>query len=303
MTASPTDVRKLDTISQLFCNSVTIQSSTYISTYKFDTEPEVSPNLVPFYMSETVSLARDEYQYWGFYLLKGSVITARVCTTVNVYQFKGKYTLDKWTNGYKTDSVESFLISTSMCRMGRGESTIVNITASQSDYYYFLFVNTEDFDYQGRNVDVDFYIRRRFYNIHSNSSTVVCIRDVECTVQLPVLSSESIVFYVPSFTRLYDFPVDITCNRRVYMYVLVFGIVPFFFGMAVTYVILKCSKRQNGQRGRSESNIFTVSDSEHMLGYEQFHVQLSPPSYADVLALTSYEAPPSYDDVVTNSDK
>lgn len=303
MTASPTDVRKVDTISQLFCKSVTIQSSTFISTYKFDSEPKVRQNLVDFYQREAVSLARDEHQYWGFYLLKGSIITARICATVNVYQFKGKDNLDKWINGYKTDSVRKFLIPTSVCRMGWGKSTTVNITASESDYYYFLLVNTEDFDYQGRNVEVDFYIGRKFYNIYSNSSTVICVRDVECTVPLPVRSFESVVFYVPSFMRLYDFPVDITCNPRVYMYVLIFGIFPFVFGIAVTYAILKCTKTQNNERGRSESNIFTVSDSEHLQDYDRFQVQMSPPSYADVVALTSSEAPPSYEDVVTNSDK
>ncbi|XP_045201115.2 uncharacterized protein LOC123554825 [Mercenaria mercenaria] len=308
LAASPTDMREIDMVSTTFCESVTVTSSSPITVYKFYSVPEIGNTYTDFYRRVSTNLERDEYQYWGFYLLKGSIITARVCGRAYLYRIVGKDKLNQWIGGSHRDSSDGGPILTNYCGSGIYQPIIVNVTATKSEQYYFLFLNTVLINGQRTNVKVDFVLQRKFYMGRNNVSTIVCMESSNCTVPLSAQSSETVVFYVPDHVRTDEIQVISRCKPRVYMYILVFGILPFLIGTLITCAIVKFTRKRNTETDRPGRSIFTVSDNEDetLQGYinENFQLQLSPPSYAEVQSLSSpsySEAPPSYDEAVSNN--
>lgn len=309
ITVAPTDMRKLE-ISTTFCESVTVKSSTAITTFKFYSEPKIGDGISEVYRKVSTSLHWNDYQYWGYYLLKGSVITAYVCGEVYVYKIVGKNNLLKWLKGSHEDSNDGGILLSKICGSGMYNSAILNETASKSDEYYFLFLNKVSTHKPLVNFKVDFRIRRKYYHLQRNISSLVCDA-TECTVPLAAQSSEWVVIYVPDNlrTRAGDISVTSICKARVYMYVLVFGILPLLIGILITCAIVKCSRKRHTNSDRDSSSVFTVTNNEldrlHGFTNANFQLQMSPPSYEEVQALGTPcygdKAPPSYEEVVRNS--
>lgn len=306
-TATPTDMRKID-VSTTFCESVTVKSSFAITTFKFNSEPQIGSDYIDMQRKVSTSLGRKEFQYWGFYLLKGSVITTRVCGPVNLYKVVGQQKLDRWIDGYHQDSSDGGPIYIKSCTSESLYWFTVNETVSKSDDYYFLFSNPSPPIRSVVHVKVNFKIRRKYYSLENNVSKVLC-NSKECTVPLAAQSSENVVIYVPErIMPNLDVNVKCYCEPRVYMYVLVFGIIPFLIGTLVTCAIVKFSKTRSTNTNRSDTDIFTITNNGNEIpqGYinENFRLQMSPPSYDEVQAFSAAiynEAPPTYDEAVGNS--
>lgn len=293
--ASPTDMRKVDRISNAFCESVSVDASTPITTYKLKNEPPINDTSAELYVeSVKTSLLRNTYEYWGFYLLHGSVATATVCPDngMSLYIIRGKANLDTWIENSLCDNCyerEYFVFG---CFGSQGSS--YTLTAYESDQYFFLFAN------DGSGVigpgpaaaDITFKLNRRLYDL--SGASVVCSNDRDCTVPLSI-TAVTIVFEVPRSSEL-DISIDITCHARWYIYLMLFLVIPSVCGTLVTLLIVKCSRKLDQERPRSDSQVFVVSENEQLRGFAAndslSSVVVQPPSYM--------EAPPRYEDVVSN---
>lgn len=313
MTASPTDMRKVEPVSTSFCESVTIESTALMSVYKFTSEPELNNNSTKLLYSYLTMLNRKEYTYWRFYLLKGSVMSAYVCGNVDLYQIKGKENLDKWIKAYDTYGTTSVdYISAFDCLPGSSHPAMVNVTATDSDQYYYIVLDSLMRYGPTLHINAEFTLRRKLYILHNNDSALVCEDTFSCTVPLVAQSSEVVVFYINPLAMT-GVSVNSTCTPRVYMYVLVFGILPFLSGILITCAIKKYSrKHSNTESDVSDNDIFTVSNSgrlcEH-LGHtnEGIHIEMSPPRYSEVETFNPPRysevetcPPPSYEEAVNN---
>lgn len=310
LTASPGDMRKIDMVSATFCETVTVKSSAPINIIKFFKTPKIK-NLseVKYHRVSTSLNNLDEYQYWGFYLLKGSKMTAHVhvCGRAYLYKIVGKDKLDKWIAGSDRKSYDGSRV-VNECTSDMYSPTVIEITATESAQYYLLFYNSLLSNEQLTNINVDFMLQRKYYGIFPNVSTIKCLASRECTVSLAPESKETVVYYVPDNEGMAEISVISMCKPRVYMYILIFGVLPFLIGSLFTCVIFKFARKRNRERERRESRIFTVSGNEdgstNAFTNPNFHLQLSPPSYDEVQATSSAgfsDAPPSYDEAVRHS--
>lgn len=289
LTASPTDIRKLETISGIFCESVLIDSSTIITTYKFKSKPKVNETSSLVYQKAVSTvLTGNNYEYWGFYLLENSVTKVSVCPEygISFYIIKGEKNLDAWKKNALCSNCherEYFLYSCS------GSPQHVSFKASSSDQYYFLFAN--DLEPGRVSVDITFTLNRKMYSLED--SYTVCLDSFDCNVPLSVYNAESIVFYVPKDSS-FDTSVTIFCHPRVYIYVILCAILPIGCGTVLTIIILLISKRKHQQRTRTSSQVFATSNSERLHGHtnESHQINISPPSYTD--------APPSYEEAISS---
>lgn len=280
LSASPTDMREVDQISSTFCHSVLIDSSSMISTYKFESEPKINESSSLKYNDKvSTSLKWNSYEYWGFYLLRGSVATAMICPDngMYVYLIKGKDNLKAWiddsycSNCYEKEYVLSFCSHAAY-------GTAITFTASTSDQYYFLFAN-EGYSVIGPGpvkADITFMLDRKQYDL--TESSLICSHDFDCNVPISMYSSETVVFYVPRESPR-DNPTTIYCRPRVVIYLVLFALLPVMCGILVTYLIVRLTKKENQNRQRSDS------ERLHGIANESCHITVTPPGFT---------APPSY---------
>jgi hypothetical protein len=247
---------------------------------------------VKYEKSISASISRNSYEYWGFYLLEGSSVVLTVCPDdrLDLYIIKGKDNLDAWIeNADCNDCYESYHYIF-YCSVQKYASKF-DITASISDQFYFLLAN-DDYSIIGpgpTEAQVDIRLNRKTYNMQGSS--IVCFHDFDCDVPIPISGTTSVVFYVPP-ENSFDTSVTVYCRPRVYMYTLLFAILPVACGSLITFLILRISRTSRRQNSRSDSQIFAVSNSDQLHGYanESCQINVSPPNYT--------EAPPSYEEAV-----
>ena len=305
LAATATDMRKIDMVSTSFCESVTVKSTVPITTRKFYKPPTISDSTSLYYFRVSTSLNWNQYQFWGFYLLKGSKITVHACGRAYLYKIIGGDKLNDWVDGSRRESFDGPPVVISDCLEGL-YPTIVDITATKSAQYYLLFHYDQTLGSEQPNkVNADFILKRKYYNIMPNVSDVVCLKSVSCTVPLAADSKETVAYIVPNYDNLNEISITSHCKPRVFMYLIVFGALPFLVGMFFTCMILKLARKHARDRDRGEPSVFTVSGNEESVldGYinQNFRLQLSPPSYDEAQASCSAsipEAPPSYDEAI-----
>lgn len=74
------DMRLIDTrVSTTWCSSQIIRANTTFNAFLLPQVPNVSRNRIEVSMVRHIELSDDMKEYWGFYLLKGSVVTVSTC--------------------------------------------------------------------------------------------------------------------------------------------------------------------------------------------------------------------------------
>ncbi|EZA60903.1 hypothetical protein X777_13105 [Ooceraea biroi] len=74
------DQRLIDAkVSTVWCQSQVIKANTTFNAYLMDAEPVVQNETVPISMIRQLIMEDDMKEYWGFYLLRGSVVTVSTC--------------------------------------------------------------------------------------------------------------------------------------------------------------------------------------------------------------------------------
>ena len=238
--ASPTDMRVIGGLSTVFCDSVTIQSDDRINAFLLDAPPALSSNITQYVTSpETTRIHPDQYEYWGFYLLAGSSITVyNTCLYIlyysPVYVIKGSENLESWKYDIDCDECtihESMNVTQCYKNIFDGYDFTLNI--KETDDYYFAYANNGQLP---QDLKVTFTIDRTTYKLTGDKTS--CQNTTDCTFPLSIGSSETAVFYVPE-TDSYDMSVHTKCDARVWVYILIFCIIPVSVGSISCFLIWK----------------------------------------------------------------
>ncbi|KAL1462724.1 hypothetical protein WDU94_014537, partial [Cyamophila willieti] len=74
------DMRLVDTsVSTTWCQKQIIRANTTFNAYLLSAQPDTKPDPVHISMTRELVLSNDMKEYWGFYLLKGSIVTVSSC--------------------------------------------------------------------------------------------------------------------------------------------------------------------------------------------------------------------------------
>ncbi|XP_046563750.1 uncharacterized protein LOC124272592 [Haliotis rubra] len=257
--AAPTDMRKVqDQVNNAFCQSLTLNSSDPFEAYTFDREPVVDPSKIEqFNTSYFTSMTGDTNTYWGFYLLKGSkaVVVSSGDELISVFIIKGSSNLQAWIDN-KGSCNGCYLAS-----HVTSPTFTYTLDVSQSDDYYFMYYSTSNYVIV---VNVNVYITRTLYDV--SSATSHCSyrpSDKPCSLDIS-LSPHMNVVYHNGGNGLHD-RIDMwsTCKSRVWMYMIVFALIPALMTAPVTFLFWKYCKDD-----RSQENL--AVDSEDNLPYNKF---------------------------------
>ena len=289
---SPWDMRQVKRVSTPFCSSMSIAASSNIDVYLLSSSPRIVSDSSRKHVFQASSYIGDgRYEYWGFYLIEGSSVKVRVSsseTLLDFYVIKGKSNLNKWIDN--SDCSNCYRNFTEVLVGTYGYSVTFNF--SETDQYYFLFANTY-YVSAGAFVDVQFFLTRTYYDV--TDGLHICTDSTSCKVDLSIGGSSNIIIQVPKESPD-DLSVTVECDTRVYMYVLIFGMVPMFAGVCISLGIYKYSKRgatrATQRRGRSDSQVYTLSRDE-LNSVSNVNYGLRPPSYV--------QNPPTYEESVNKA--
>lgn len=246
---SPTDLRKLEKISGIFCESAQINSTAMITVYNFKTVPKINEtSSLRYGLTGSIVFTRNNYVFTGYYVLKNSVIEVSVCPDkgINLYIIIGEKNLITWLRAWErnelcSNSLEHKYVF-SNCS---GSPDNVTFKATSSDIYY-LMLYADDKGPASTNVSLSYTLDRKVYDF--NDASIVCFDTFKCDVQLSFRITESIVVFLPR-ARPYNTIVQFKCHPRYYSYIVLFAVLPFCCGTVVTVIIL----RKHQQRSRTES--------------------------------------------------
>ncbi|KAB7493775.1 hypothetical protein Anas_00128, partial [Armadillidium nasatum] len=107
---APTDQRDLDhTSSSFWCSGQRVYMNGSFNAYLLPESPHVSENYSVHSMLQHITLKNDVKEYWGFYLLKGSLVTINLCSRYDggtLMILKGAHNLHKCAWIGEEDSAE-----------------------------------------------------------------------------------------------------------------------------------------------------------------------------------------------------
>ncbi|XP_046346872.2 uncharacterized protein LOC124127528 isoform X2 [Haliotis rufescens] len=182
---TPTDMRIVNRkISTLFCDSLTLDSTSQFSAYLFNTQPDVDTDQIQKYQQEdSVYILNGDYNYWKFYLLEGSVMNVMSCadTNIDLYIIKGEDNFNTWKrDNFCSDCFIKERIVTKSCQVSMDHYTL---NASTSDDYYFVYKNS----IYDAWMTAQFRLERTLYN--TNGFTDRCLNSVNCDLDLDLDSN------------------------------------------------------------------------------------------------------------------
>ncbi|KAH3742295.1 uncharacterized protein LOC127851930 [Dreissena polymorpha] len=281
---SPSDMRIVNQPSMVFCDRVELDCSSLIDYYVMKHEPSIDESKVINY-TENVNgnIERDTYEYWVFYLLKGSNVKMSyvISDSIVLYVFKGDDGFNKWKKD--VNCYDCYLKRWFLFNSGTAEYDII-----ETDQYYYVFSNEDQFVLPSKRVDVTFQLSRTRYVL--DDVNIRCPNTFDCTVELNG-EPQVIVVRMPEHSS-FDSPVNVYCRPRVYMYFLLYALAPCVVGICVTVAIYRFTRLKNSsQRDRSESRVHIVSNDERLSGFGYGSVQLGPNNQSDaVIRPSSYSA-------------
>ncbi|KAL3847439.1 hypothetical protein ACJMK2_018346 [Sinanodonta woodiana] len=285
VTASSQDMRTVDGISTEFCEKVTIKSSNIIDAYLFPNYPDISPRLLSSNMKKNASVGVNKYEYWGFYIIKGSTVKVSSCISrytalisyMDFYVIKGKDKLKEWESDGSCITCYTYYTNIyKKCAFFESNDLLLNI--SETDEYYFAFSN------QVKSIltlQVNFKFNRAVYNI--TYAINQCIRTTSCTFNLESRSSMVAAFYVEGIDQS-DITVTYSCEARLLLYISAFFLIPTVFGICASLTVICCCR--NKLRTNPSSQQHRIWYTSHFLN----SVDQTNEIYTDL--------PPSYDDVI-----
>ena len=232
ISASPTDMRKVDGVSTVFCDRAEVTSDQAFVAYFLPSEPEVDRSHVTRYtLPEYIwTVDSSQYVFWGYYLLDGSNVTVKSCVIagqVDLYTIKGSESFEDWKLDHSDANPK--LINTS-CLQHNIAVQGLNIT--DDDEYYFVFANPYPIY---SNIKVTFSMYRTKYFL--NNYTTKCKNSRRCSFPLSEDSSESVVYFVTE-TAPVNTLVRTECKPRVWVYLVLFLITPILMGVALSCALL-----------------------------------------------------------------
>ena len=150
-----------------------------------------------------------------------------------MYVIKGSDNFESWRSDtiYCSDYTMDCKWYTAICDNYWFHGYIYTLTIADTDDYYFAYANNE---WVSVNLTVAFGMVRTTYSLTDYEKT--CENATDCTFPLSIGSSETAVFYVPE-TDSYDMSVHTKCDTRVWVYILIFCIIPLCVGSVCCFLI------------------------------------------------------------------
>ncbi|XP_071085829.1 uncharacterized protein [Haliotis cracherodii] len=244
--AAPTDMRKVEHgVNNAFCQSLTLNSSDPFEAYIFDEEPVVDPRRTEdLNTSYVMSIESNHYEYWGFYLLPGSTLQVNSTTSYSpfttLFVIQGDSNLQTWLDG-KGDC--------SGCYVSKHDllpHDTYTMNSTEADNYYFVYYNMGLWD---TSPTANFVIRRTLYDVTKSTSACTFVPGQRsCLMDISLNPKQSIVFH--SGRRALHQSIDMwsSCGARVWMYVIVFALIPTLVAGSVSFLIWKfCKDDRTGE--------------------------------------------------------
>ncbi|XP_067670589.1 uncharacterized protein [Haliotis asinina] len=245
--AAPTDMRKVEAhMNNAFCQSLTLNSSEPFDAYTFDGEPVVDPSrFQQFNTSYATSLTGNSYEYWGFYLLKGSkaIVVSSGDKRISLFIIKGNSNLQAWIDN-KGSCDGCYLVS-----HATSPDFTYTLNVSQSDDYYFMYYSKSNYIIF---VDVYVYITRTLYDV--TSATSHCSyrhNNKPCSFDISLSPHMNVVYHNGNKSLHDSIYMWSTCKSRVWMYVIVFALIPALMAAGVTFLFWKYCKDDRSQENQA----------------------------------------------------
>ncbi|XP_046563744.1 uncharacterized protein LOC124272587 [Haliotis rubra] len=250
--AAPTDMRKVeDHVNNAFCQSLTLNSSDPFEAYTFDGEPVVDPSKFEQFNTSYYSFMMGRtYAHWGFYLLKGSkaVVVSSGSKLISAFIIKGSSNLQAWIDN--KGSCDGCYLASHIT----SPAFTYTLNVSQSDDYYFMYYSTSNnFIY----LDAYVYITRTLYDV--SSATSHCFyrpNDKPCSLDISLSPHMNVVYHNGDNGPYGRIDMWSTCKSRVWMYVIVFALIPALMAAGVTILFWKYCKDARSQE--SFPSIFQI---------------------------------------------
>ena len=218
-------------LSPLLCTGVTVQSpDSQFDAYLLPKGPDFLPYPQDYKESRDIFLDSNELVYQGFYLLKGTTVTVKnsLSGQLDVYVVKGKKKVSAWENN-------KFSSSSFHASIEDGDE--YEFEAKDSDEYNFVYINNGVY---GCDLSTLFELNRVYYDT-SNAVRSCESLDAGSSCDLTysnVVSSESVVVTIDSADDAGGYATLKTeCKRRVWMFVLIFALIPLLLGANGTLII------------------------------------------------------------------
>lgn len=306
--ATVTDMRKVpQTVSDSFCSGATNTSyDSSFTAFLIDGEPVVSGNDVQnVTFRKNTNIAYNNYEYWGFYLLKNSIIEISACpdSVLDFMIVRGEESFNRFKNEDCTYSCSVFYKSSS-CNFNRPDRFHYNVP--KDDEYYLIYANSRYILPFPINVAVNFTLEKRIYDLQN--SVVECSNSQgspSCTLPFSSLHSHpSIVLNVTSSSDLEgDSVIKVACISKDWVYVMLFFILPVVVGgLGTLLIVKKYRKKPDSNRAMTSTQSSapfaplppvleqsqSVDSGRHGLGYGTL---MAPPKYEETTG-----KPPTYEE-------
>lgn len=288
-----------------FCDSVDVRSIIPVSTYLLSDTPTIAPNRIKYTFNKTAYINDDQYEYWGFYLIAGSEITINSCADSygDLYIVKGNHQFGKWKEDNYAYENNKKHQSIGGCTYPFYTRSVVSYRATETDEYFFVFANH---GYTTLGVQVSFQLDRAVYDV--TNETRLCANVNFCSVDFSNGNhGDTIVVYVPPYDA-FDSYVTTACSPLIYVYILIFLVLPLTIGSIFTTIVLHRKRRADDTPGRSltggENRAFSTNTSpppyQTMRSEPVRDMKMTPPTYGfqdDGMAVK----PPTYEEAVART--
>ena len=239
---------RINSLNTFFSKGAMVSSIDYvesapISVYLLSQEPPLTDRN-SFTINNTITnIDDDAYEYWHFYLHRGSNITVKACTTSGspsyyFYIIKGSSNFNKWKDNDNPSSyTETKLYVSTICTQG---NQTLSYKVSDTDHYYLLYY-APSYGVSGKQ---SLYIERYEFstdNISSQQSCQVSASRSSCSVNTDMSSPyDKVLIKVPfNPASNFDSPytVDYKSLSRPSAYVIV-TVIPFVVIMSCGTILL-----------------------------------------------------------------
>ncbi|XP_071085844.1 uncharacterized protein [Haliotis cracherodii] len=305
---SPTDMRIVThKISSIFCKKLLINSTSHLTTYSFNEEPQIDSNSSQTFSTELKTTFRNDYIFWTFYLLKGSRVELRSCSEADIwiYVIAGTSNWKLWSQNLLCSDcyLQKHLLKRSRCS-NNSMSDVFTFMVHKTDDYFVLYSRTSFAAFLHVKLSLD----RTLYDL--TKATRVCTNGLlacEYVLQFPL--KPYIVYHMGAVTYGRNTGLVTVCEPRVWVYFGIFFILPFSFGAVLSVVVAKFCKEPSRARSTRRPRAGVIpptSDDErdylfspsqdvcHYSGIPQ------PPKYEDIERLRD-SPPPSYEATMRQS--
>jgi flagellar basal body-associated protein FliL len=302
--ATITDMRKVPkSLSGTFCDGASIVShNSKFTAFLFDGEPSQTADLQEVTFRKKTQITYNNYEYWGFYLLSGSVIQVSACpdSTLEFTIIQGHKNFKEFQNDDCQINCAVFRRST-YCNDNKPDTYQYTVTADEE--YYLIFSNGVLLPFP-TNVVANFTLKKRQYNLGNSDSE--CSNDhghaAYCDLLFPSLNYHPVIVLnvTSSSNKEGDADINVYCNSRKWVYVMIFCVVPLVLGALGSALLFMKFRNKPTQTPTSTQSSAPFSPLPSVLEENEsvpsnvgsgYRTVTSPPKYDDKTG-----CPPSYEE-------